>query len=239
MEMQIFYVPDLEDQSEIQLDEDESKHAVKVLRLKAGDLIRMVNGRGKMATGTIMNPDPKKCMVKIESSETNFGKRNYYLHVAIAPTKNTDRIESFVEKSVELGIDDISFIVCENSERNRLRTDRLEKIAISAMKQSLKAYKTNIHEPVSFNEFIGSCTRPGLIAHCRGGQRKELMDVYQMGQDACIMIGPEGDFSDEEVELARNAGFREISLGNSRLRTETAGMIVCSAVYLVNTLGQE
>ncbi|MFP4059709.1 MAG: 16S rRNA (uracil(1498)-N(3))-methyltransferase [Bacteroidota bacterium] len=233
--MQLFYVPELEHQDYISLGEEESKHAIKVLRLKQGDTIHIVNGRGIIAMGRISEITSKKCCeVQIIERNEHFGKRDYYLHIAIAPTKNMDRIEYFVEKSVEIGIDEISFIICNNSERTRIRIDRLEKIMISAMKQSLKAYKTLINTPMEFEEFTRKYKQGGWIAHCRDYHREVISNFSVKGKETIVLIGPEGDFSENEVQLAMQNGFRGLSLGESRLRTETAGLVACSGIYLMS-----
>jgi 16S rRNA (uracil1498-N3)-methyltransferase len=232
--MQLFYVPNVAE-NEIVLDETESKHAIRVLRLNVGDKIQVVNGKGGFFLAEITQPHPKKCKLSILESHTEFGKRRFNLHMAIAPTKNIDRFEWFLEKATEIGIDEITPVLCEHSERKTIKPDRLEKILVSAMKQSLKAYLPKLNPIVSFNEFlIKNEGEQKYIAHCNEGEKEHLQNEVEKEKSVTILIRPEGDFSPEEVEQAKKNGFCEISLGSSRLRTETAAIVACHIVNLVN-----
>jgi 16S rRNA (uracil1498-N3)-methyltransferase len=232
--MQLFYVPGISG-SEIILDETESKHAVKVLRLGKGDSIICTDGAGGLYTATITDAHPKHCKLSIVESKMQVGKRNYNIHIAIAPTKNNERLEWFLEKATEIGIDEISLLLCDNSERRKANTERLEKVVVSAMKQSVKAYLPKLNEPVPFDEFIAdSKAGQKFIAHCRENNLPHLKDMVQKEKSVLVLIGPEGDFSNKEIELAIQHGFEAISLGNSRLRTETAGIVSCHIVNLAN-----
>jgi 16S rRNA (uracil1498-N3)-methyltransferase len=232
--MQLFYVPNVA-KSEIVLDETESKHAIRVLRLNTGDKVQIVDGKGGFYLAEITQPHPKKCNLSILESHKEFGKHRFNLHMVIAPTKNIDRFEWFLEKTTEIGIDEITPLLCDRSERKNIKPDRLEKILVSAMKQSVKAYLPKLNPLVSFNDFIKlNGTSQKFIAHCNNGDKPHLKNEITKEESVLILIGPEGDFSPEEVEQAKINGFREISLGNSRLRTETAGVVACHIVNLVN-----
>lgn len=233
--MQIFYAPDIEG-SYYTLDENESKHIVRVLRETPGTPVQLIDGRGNLYTGLIRTADPKACEIEITDITKNFGKRNYRLHIAISPLKNTDRTEWFVEKSVEMGIDEITPVICSRTEKKMIRTERLNNIIVSAMKQSLKTYRPLLHPPVFFNDFIGkSLEGTRMIAHCNSGfSRDRIQDVYSRGNDAVILIGPEGDFTKEETEAALSEGYISVHLGASRLRTETAGIAACHSVSFIN-----
>lgn len=234
--MHIFYTPDISGNS-YTLDEPESKHCIRVLRLGKGNEITLVDGRGGFFTAEISDPNPKRCTVKVIRSELNSGHRNFQVHVAIAPTKNIERIEWFLEKVTEIGIDRVTPLLCRYSERKEIKTDRLEKVMISAMKQSLKAYLPQLDPLTKFNDFV---RRPfegqKFIAHCEELQRDLLTNKILPRENYLILIGPEGDFSTEEIELAIQAGFHPVSLGESRLRTETAGLVACHTFNLINQL---
>lgn len=232
--MQLFYKPNVSG-NEIFLDEAESKHAVKVLRLGSGSRIQLTDGMGGFYTAEITDPNPRKCQLEILEFKPQYGKRNYDVHIAIAPTKNNDRMEWFLEKATEIGVDSISFLLCDNSERRTIKQDRFEKVVISAMKQSLKAYLPQVKGLTSFEEFIRSTSFSNkYIAHCQGGEKPHLKNEITKEDSVLILIGPEGDFSNGEITQAKLHGFKEISLGTSRLRTETAGIVACHIVSLVN-----
>jgi len=233
--MHIFFSINLKDKR-FTLDENESRHLSKVLRLNSGDHVEVINGSGTFYRCMVIEANQKESVVEIIEELENYDMRNYKLHIAIAPTKNMDRFEFFVEKSVELGIDTISPIICERSERRVLKTSRSERIILSAMKQSRKAHLSIIEEAVSFNSFISRHKYKHMyIAHCNEGGKADLLgNRYRKSEDILILIGPEGDFSPAEVSLARDTGYKELSLGNSRLRTETAGLAACSMVYMLN-----
>ncbi len=233
--MQIFYTPGINNGVHY-LDESESRHCIKVLRMKKGDLVTMVDGKGNMYEGIISDPDQRKCEIRVTKIINNYGKRNYRLHIAISPLKNQDRFEWFIEKSVEAGIDEITPLYCKNTEKQGIKTDRIKKIIISAMKQSLKAVCPELHKPAEFSDFIRNCSGGiKMIAHCSNETvRNNIMSVYRKGEDAVILIGPEGDFTDEETGMALAGGFIPVHLGSSRFRTETAGVAACMAVYFIN-----
>ena len=228
--MELFFEPDID--KTLTLNEQESRHCISVLRHKAGDKINVANGMGSYFKCVIIKPHPKRCEVEIVSKET-FDKRNFNIHIAIAPTKNIDRTEWFIEKVTEIGVEKITLLMCEHSERKKVRLDRLEKIVISASKQSLKAYKPVLTDLIPFKEFVQKEDK-GFIAHCNSSDLPHLKDVYKTWDDATVLIGPEGDFSPAEVEFALQNGFTEISLGSSRLRTETAGMVACTILNMLN-----
>ncbi|MBE6312595.1 MAG: 16S rRNA (uracil(1498)-N(3))-methyltransferase [Bacteroidales bacterium] len=229
----MFFVPDIATCH--LLPEEEAQHAIKVLRLKAGDEIRLTDGNGSFYDAEISGIHGKSCEFRI-TRKTEVPRRNFRLHIAIAPTKNIDRLEWFVEKTVEIGIDEITPILCQCSERKVLKEERLEKIVISAMKQSLKAYRTQLNPLCSVKEVITNNNyTQKFIAHCDSDTDKILLkNICQKAADTLILIGPEGDFSQEEIALAKANGFRAISLGESRLRTETAGIVACHTVDLIN-----
>lgn len=232
--MHIFYTPELSGKTYI-LNETESKHCVRVLRLEKGDEITLVDGRGGFFTSEIADPNPKRCAVNVTKSELNFGLRNFQVQVAIAPTKNMDRIEWFLEKATEIGINRVTPLLCRFSERKEIKHDRLEKVMISAMKQSLKAYLPQLDELTKFNEFVRQpFDGQKFIAHCEEQHRELLKNVVIPCGRYLILIGPEGDFSPEEIEMALAAGFVPVSLGDSRLRTETAGLVACHTFNLLN-----
>jgi len=230
----LFYQPLLA-QGILRLDADESRHVVKVLRKKQGDRISLTDGSGFFYEATINDPDPGECTFVINKKFQEPAK-NFIIHIAISPTKNADRIEWFVEKTVELGIDEITLLECDHTERQRLKIDRLEKMAISAMKQSLKARLPLIHPLTSFRKIIQTTASvEKYIAHVDNENPNQLKNLIAAGSSYLVLIGPEGDFSDEELTLAENQGFKKISLGPSRLRTETAGLAACHILNLANT----
>ena len=227
--MSLFYVPNLI--SAHVLPEEESLHAVKVLRLQSGDAITVVDGVGGYYEAQITRPHPKHCEFEIVKSIAGFGKRDYKLHIAIAPTKNIERLEWFIEKATEIGIDEITPIICRFSERKVIKADRLEKIIVSAAKQSVKAYFPKLNPLCTFDELLKSHkASQKFIAHCYDEDKKLLQNEIQKSSDILILIGPEGDFSKEEVQKALTTGFVPVSLGDSRLRTETAGVVACCTV---------
>jgi len=231
--MALFYVPNLAYGNV--LPEEESQHAVKVLRLQIGDEIVVVDGAGGYYKAQITNPHPKHCDFEIIETQTKFGKRDYRLHIAIAPTKNIERFEWFIEKATEIGIDEITPIISRFSERKIVKEERLEKIIVSAAKQSVKAYFPKLNSLFTFDELMKKHhASQKFIAHCYEEDKKLLQNEIKKSSDILILIGPEGDFSKEEVQKAISLGFVPVSLGNSRLRTETAGVVVCNTVAIVN-----
>ena len=231
--MQIFYTPDIEIKSE--LPEEEAGHCIRVLRLTEGDEILLTDGKGFFYKATISRAHHKHCEVEILESWKQPDLWNFKLHIAVAPTKNMDRMEWFVEKATEIGIDSITCLNCRFSERKEIKPARLEKILVSAMKQSQKAtlpiltgmtdFKTFVNQPFYGRKFI---------AHCEDGDKQLLKQIYKPGENALILIGPEGDFSPEEIALALQNGFEPISLGESRLRTETAALVACHTIHVLN-----
>ena len=231
--MALFYVPTLA--SGTVLPEEESQHAVKVLRLQAGDNITIVDGTGGFYKAKISNPHPKHCSFEITETIPEYGKRDFYLHIAIAPTKNIERLEWFIEKATEIGIDEITPIICRYSERKVIKAERLEKIIVSAAKQSVKAYFPKLNPLCTFDELLkNQYDSQKFIAHCYEDNKKLFQNEIHKSSDVLILIGPEGDFSKEEVQKALSLGYIPVSLGNSRLRTETAGVVACCTVNLRN-----
>lgn len=232
--MHIFYTPDIKGAT-YTLDETESKHCIRVLRLEKDDEITLVDGHGGFYTAEIIDPNPKRCAVKVVHAELNYGLRNFQVHIAIAPTKNIERIEWFLEKATEIGINRITPLLCQHSERKEIKHDRLEKVTVSAMKQSLKAYLPQLDEMTKFSNFIQQpFDGQKFIAHCEEQHRDLLKNVLKPANSYLILIGPEGDFSPEEIKLALDAGFVPVSLGESRFRTETAGVVACHTFNLLN-----
>ena len=233
--MQIFYAPDINGIS-YTLDEKESKHLIRVLRMVKGSCVKLIDGKGNLFEGFISEPDQNKCIIEITREIKDFEKRNYRLHIAISPLKNPERFEWFVEKSVEIGIDEITPLICKNTEKPGIKSERVNNIIISAMKQSLKAKKTLLNETSSYKDFINkNLGGTKMIAHCDDSTgRRKISDVYSKKTDSIILIGPEGDFSREEIDSAVKRGFLPVHLGTSRLRTETAGLAACHSIYFIN-----
>lgn len=220
-----------------QLSEDESKHAVRVLRLNEGDAVDLLDGRGGLYTATVADANPKRCQLRITHHET-VAPRLYFTHVAVAPTKNLDRMEWFVEKAVEIGVERISFLRCARSERRELKLERLEKIAISALKQSGQAWLPQLDELVDYATFVASVApETTFIAHLEAGERTALAQVASTGLGCCVLIGPEGDFTPAEINLALGRGIRPVTLGASRLRTETAALAAVFTAHLARPQG--
>jgi 16S rRNA (uracil1498-N3)-methyltransferase len=232
--MQLFYIPEITGNTVI-LSPEESKHVVKVMRLSPGSRVQIVDGQGGFYEAEILDAHPKSCSLTVFETKKDYGKRNFHLHIAIGPTKNIDRYEWFLEKCTEIGIDEITPLLSEHSERKVVKTERSEKILVSAMKQSVKAYLPKLNEMTSFRELIGQEFKGRkFIAHCNDGEKLHLKNSVLPGENVLLLIGPEGDFSPKEVEDAKARGFEEISLGAARLRTETAGIVACHIVNLAN-----
>lgn len=236
--MQIFYAPGICGDT-YALDETESRHIIKVLRMAAGDAVRLIDGRGNLYEGIISSPNPRRCTIRITATHEAFEKSGYRLHIAISPLKNAERFEWFIEKSVEIGIAEITPLMCRRTEKHNVNTLRLERIVISAMKQSIKAFVPALNSPETFDSFT-AIHREGvkMIAHCneRNGSRLSIPQAYPQGADATILIGPEGDFTDDEITAATQRGYTPVHLGHSRLRTETAGIAACHSVYTINII---
>ena len=234
--MQLFFNPNIDENTkEILFDKEESRHIIKVLRKKQGDILHITNGKGSLFSAEIIIESDKKCVVKIVDIQFKEKEWNYYLHVAIAPTKNIDRLEWFIEKATEIGIDEITPIICENSERKVVKHDRLHKIMLSAVKQSLKYTAPKLNDLTSFNDFIKNSNEGNLlIAHCNEGEKKALKSFEFTNEKITILIGPEGDFSPKETLEAITSNFIPITLGDSRLRTETAGIVAVHSISFLH-----
>ncbi|MDR2956245.1 MAG: 16S rRNA (uracil(1498)-N(3))-methyltransferase [Prevotella sp.] len=233
MDKTIFFAPDI--MSNPELPQEEALHCIKVLRKKEGDEILITDGKGYFYDVRIVQANPKHCIVDIFNTIDQAKGWNFNLQIAFAPTKNMDRVEWFAEKATEIGIDRLSPILCQYSERKEIKPQRLEKILVSAMKQSQKAILPQLDTMLPFSELMKQDFN-GLkfIAHCYPTEKKPLKEVYRKGENVLILIGPEGDFSEEEVDEALKHGFIPISLGESRLRTETAALVACHTIHVLN-----
>ena len=233
--MQLFYNSEIKQgESTFIFDKEESKHIIKVLRKKKGDNIFITNGLGYLFESVIIADSEKKCEVKI-TKETFQEPNSFYTHIAVAPTKMNDRIEWFLEKATEIGIQEISPIICDHSERKVFKIDRAEKIIQAAMKQSLHFYIPKINEPITLSEFVKKqFVGQKFIAHCEETDRKSLQKEVSKNEKITILIGPEGDFSTKEINLAIANQFIPVTLGNTRLRTETAALVACHTIALFN-----
>ncbi|MCU0378285.1 MAG: 16S rRNA (uracil(1498)-N(3))-methyltransferase [Bacteroidales bacterium] len=233
--MQLFYTTDITGTVAL-FSREESGHCLRVMRMRKGDNLVFTDGKGNMYEGIIADDDPSAMTVNITGVREEAGKRHYNLHMAISPLKNEDRLEWFVEKAVEIGVDEITPLICSRTEKKRIRKERLESIILSAMKQSVKAYLPVLNGPVTFSEMAKReliCRK--LIATCETDvQREAIINAVVPAEDILILTGPEGDFTPEEVSLALKEGFVAVHLGPSRLRTETAGVAACCSVYLAN-----
>lgn len=234
-EIRFFYAPEAD--KTLELPVEEAKHAIRVLRMNAGDEMYLMDGRGTFYHAEVGMTTSKKCLYHINETLPQEKTWNGHIHLAIAPTKMIDRMEWMAEKATEVGLDELSFIDCKFSERQHIRVDRIEKIVVSAMKQSRKAWKPQVNDMLAFNEFIGSPRKGAkFIAHCYTEiERKDLfgeLTELQGDEEVTIMVGPEGDFSVDEVKAAMDKGFVSVSLGNSRLRTETAGMMAVAMAQI-------
>lgn len=237
--MHIFYTPEIQpDAKEHLLNPEESKHAVRVLRLREGQSLLLVDGAGTLKEAVITTIDNRETRLRIVSTHIEYGKSPYNLHMAVAPTKNIDRFEWFIEKATEVGIHEITPIICNQSERKQVKQERLERVAVAAMKQSQKAYLPKINPAVNFVEFIQESQSTTVfkgIAHCEDHTDKQyLSDHLSAGEDAILLIGPEGDFSEREINESLASGFSPITLGESRLRTETAALYCCMEIAFLN-----
>lgn len=229
-----FYDPEAGRHANI-LPEEESIHCVRVLRQKAGDQIEVFNGQGSVYQAVIETAHPKRCSYRIIARD-DAPSDPYCLHLAIAPTKNMDRIEWMLEKCVEIGVHEISFISCDHSERNRIRLERLQKKAVSAMKQSRRAFATQINPLLPFADFLDQCPTDTLrhIAYVPTAGTSPHLKETKTNRNYIVLVGPEGDFSTDEIQLAMEAEFTPTSLGNSRLRTETAGLVACTTLAIIH-----
>ena len=236
--MQLFYAPQIT-LPEYTLTEEESRHAIKVLRLRVGDSLHITDGRGNMHRCEVISDSAKHCTVRVVESKCEFEKRGYSLTMAVAPTKNIDRYEWFLEKATEIGVDCFIALESAHSERKVVKPEREEKVITAAVKQSLKAYHPTFEDMTPFKELVTrDFSGRKFIAHCGEAVRSKsyLASTLKAGEDAIVLIGPEGDFSAEEVALAVENGFEEITLGTQRLRTETAAVVAVTMVAVINTL---
>ncbi|NJX16328.1 16S rRNA (uracil(1498)-N(3))-methyltransferase [Tamlana crocina] len=233
--MQLFYSPNIDDNStSFTFDKDESRHIVKVLRKSVGDTLKITNGKGWLFTAEVAVPNINKCLVNI-ISKTFQPKKDYKLHLAVAPTKMNDRYEWFLEKATEIGIDSITPIICDHSERKVIKPERFERILQSAMKQSLSCYLPKLNDAMPFKSFMEQEFSGNLfIAHCEETDRKSLKSQLKPNTNVTILIGPEGDFSTSEIETAIKNHFIPVTLGDTRLRTETAAIVACHSVAYTN-----
>ena len=232
-EKTIFYAPDI--LSTLELPQEEAQHCIRVLRMNQGDEILIADGKGIFYDAIIANAHPKHCNVEIVGKTEAPNHWNFKLHIAFAPTKSIDRTEWFLEKATEIGIDHLTPLLTAHSERKQVKIDRLEKILVSAMKQSQKATLPQLDDLTNFLEFIKKPFEgQKYIAHCYNTEKKSLKEIYSAKENVLILIGPEGDFSEEEVNLAIKNGYSPISLGESRLRTETAALVACHSIHALN-----
>lgn len=233
--MQLFFHPDIsENDQQVVFPKDESRHIVKVLRKKEGDLLNVTNGKGFLFKTEIISIGSNQCLANIIEREKE-PQPGYHLHLAVAPTKMNDRYEWFLEKTTEIGVREITPVICDHSERKVVKLDRYERVLQSAMKQSLHLTIPVLHQDVPFLEFVSSGIEGDkFIAHCEEKEKKSLKSVLKPGSRSTVLIGPEGDFSSEEIEMALKNGWVPVSLGNSRLRTETAAIVACHTAALAN-----
>ncbi len=231
--MQLFYDPEING-TEYQLSESESGHIVRVLRMQTGHPLAMVDGRGNWYRCEIADTHPKRCMVNVLEVKT-IPRPKTDLHIAVAPTKQTDRIEWLLEKATEIGIRSITPVICTHSERKTVKPERLKRVLVAAMKQSLQAWLPELKPVTAFGDFVNEQNKgQRFIACCDDSDRISLKRAYRKGEEAIILIGPEGDFSKEEIEQAKRSGFRSVTLGRNRLRTETAALVAVHTVQFVN-----
>nr|WP_299339566.1 16S rRNA (uracil(1498)-N(3))-methyltransferase [Allomuricauda sp.] len=234
--MQLFYNPRLDHSNkQFFFSPEESKHVVKVLRKKEGDVVHITNGRGSLFTAKILVADLRKCMAEIVDEEKTIPKR-HRLHLAVAPTKMNDRFEWFLEKATEIGVDEITPILCEHSERKTIKLERYQRVLQSAMKQSLQTFLPKINPLTKYSDFLNlGHNAIGYIAHCQEGEKMDLKRRLVPDSSILILIGPEGDFSKSEISLALEKGFMPVSMGKNRLRTETAAIVACMTVAFANS----
>lgn len=235
--MQLFYTNNINGKIAI-LGEVETRHCTKVLRKKVGDIITFIDGEGGFHKGKITDFSKKDCWINIIESK-QLDKWKHHIHIAIAPTKNISRTEWFLEKCTEIGIDEITFLLCDHSERKKIRLDRLEKILLSATKQSLKAHLPKMNDLIFCKDFIKGVKDSNIRKYVCwvSDENQHFLQNSNVHEDVIILIGPEGDFSQNEIDLALQSNFIPVSLGESRLRTETAGVVACHLVHIKNTIG--
>lgn len=235
--MHIFYCLQIQN-NQAELDQDESRHLNKVLRIQVGELVLVTDGKGYIYNAKVATSDSKKSVLQIVSKSEIYTNRPYYIHIAVAPTKNIDRIEWFVEKAVEFGIDEISFIKTDRSERKNINLERLNRIAVSAMKQSLKGELVKLNELISYSKFLKDIPEhyKKFVGHLDETEKVSLMRATEKNASTLVLIGPEGDFTNSELELCFQNGFKSITLGDYRLRTETAALAACHILNLANQI---
>lgn len=233
--MQLFYNPDIDESTEsFSFDKEESRHIIKVLRKKDSDILHVTNGSGLLFETEITLASDNKCIVQVLSI-TKTDEPKFRLHLAVAPTKMNDRFEWFLEKATEIGIQEITPIICDRSERKVVNLERFEKIILSAMKQSNETFLPKLNEAISFKEFIKQKNEGlQLIAHCEETDKKSLKEILKPNESVTMLIGPEGDFSEKEIALALENNYQPVTLGNTRLRTETAAIVACHSVVFFN-----
>ena len=234
--MNVFYLPDAQ-LGTISFPEEESKHIVKVLRMKEGDRFCVTDGNGSLFDAELVDAHPKRATADLSNQRSGYDIRDFKLSIAIAPTKLNERTEWFLEKATEIGIDEVKLFVSYHSERRAANVERFRKIVVSAMKQSVKSKMPVVEEMVSFDKLVKQdFDGQKFIAWIDDDVKEQLCDLYKKGENAIILIGPEGDFSKEEVELAKENGFVPVSLGEARLRTETAAVVACHTIQLINQM---
>lgn len=235
--MQLFYTEDIDERGGF-LPEAEARHCLRALRLRTGDRMQITDGNGRLYTAVLLDSSDRNCPFSVEKIEDMPPAFPFYLHLAVAPTKNADRMEWFVEKAVEIGISEITCLQCEHSERSGLKAERMQRLMVAAMKQSLHFRLPVFNEHRSFKDFMQLQQHAGgqkFIAYCgEDGDIRPLKHACRPGGEVVILIGPEGDFSPEEIRLAKQCGFLPVSMGRSRLRTETAALVACHTVHLIN-----
>lgn len=229
--MKVFYFENIENNL-VTLTEEESAHAVRVLRLKEGEEVSLIDGKGSLLRGNIVDAHQKRCVVEVLEKMQVY-RRNYHKHLVVAPTKSIDRFEWFLEKATEIGVDEVTPLLSDRCERRHINVDRLEKILTSTMKQCIQPFRPKLNDLIKFKDFVKNHPN-GFIAHLETGEEELLQKVYQAGKDVVILIGPEGDFSPDEVKLAKEYGYVSVSLGHSRLRVETAAVAACHTISIVN-----
>ena len=234
--MNVFYLPDAQ-LGTISFPEEESKHIVKVLRMKEGDRFCVTNGNGSLFDAELVDAHPKRAMADLSNQRNGYDIRDYKLSIAIAPTKLNERTEWFLEKATEIGIDEVKLFASYHSERRAANVERFRKIVVSAMKQSVKSKMPLVEEMVSFDKLVKqNFDGQKFIAWIDDDVKDQLCDLYKKSENAIVLIGPEGDFSKEEVELAKENGYVPVSLGEARLRTETAAVVACHTMQLINQM---
>ncbi|EJL65767.1 16S rRNA (uracil(1498)-N(3))-methyltransferase [Flavobacterium sp. CF136] len=235
--MQLFYNPDIDETTEsFSFDKEESRHIIKVLRKKDSDILHVTNGLGFLFETKITLASDNKCTVQVLSVK-KADEPKFRLHLAVAPTKMNDRFEWFLEKATEIGIQEITPVFCDRSERKAINPERFEKIILSAMKQSNETFLPKLNQAVSFKEFIKQKNEGlNLIAHCEETDKKSLKEILRSNENVTMLIGPEGDFSEKEIALALENNFQPVTLGNTRLRTETAAIVACHSVVFFNEI---